>query len=161
MGRFRLQLAVGAGKQEKRPLEEAAQQEPRKKGFRASDVVIEEDGPKPKKTTFGGKKFASNAPIQVIVFKYSDCATDTWQTFRAEEEQALFQVQIKQDVARSVVLYQFREKFGEFIREAHGLTLLEFADKYGIRLVIGDANDPVRCLGGALSSADWSLVPTL
>jgi len=160
MGKFSLQLAVGAGKQEKRPLE-AAQQEPRKKGFRASDVVIEEDGPKPKQTTLGGKKFASNAPIQVIVFRYSDCATDVWQTLQPEGEQPLFQVQIKQDVARSVVLYQFREKFGEFIREAHGHTLLDFADKHGIRLVIGDANDPARCLGGTLSSAGWSLVPTL
>ena len=92
MGKFTLTKSVGAGKQEKRPLEETqlAEQRP-KKGFRASDVVLEEDGPKPKKASF--RKFSSNAPIEVIIHKYSDCAGDSWQNFRTETtEQALYQV---------------------------------------------------------------------
>ena len=44
------------------------------------------------------------------------------------------------------MLYQFKEKFGEFIREKlSGTTLAELQDKHGIRLVLGDANDPDDC----------------
>ena len=148
MGKFSLQKAVAAGKvQEKRPLEEVAQQQPatRSKILKASEVVVEEDGPKPPKSN--SRKLSANAPVEVIIQKYSDSAGDIWEAFRTEKDQPLFQCQIKQDVARSVC-YQFRDKFADFLRVTEGVpnTLAELQDTCGIRLLIGDKNDPAASL---------------
>ena len=70
MGKFSIEKAVGAGKQEdkKRALDIQPQQTPRSnKMLKASSVVIE-DGPSPQKTTF--RKLAANAPVEVVIRKY-------------------------------------------------------------------------------------------
>ena len=41
-----------------------------------------------------------------VIRKYSDCAGDCWEAYRTEQDQPLYQIQIKQDVARSIT-YQF------------------------------------------------------
>ena len=41
-----------------------------------------------------------------VIRKYSDCAGDCWEAYRTEADQPLWQIQIKQDVARSIT-YQF------------------------------------------------------
>ena len=69
MGKFSIEKAVGAAKQEdkKRALDIQPQQTPRSKMLKASAVVIEE-GPSPQKTTF--RKLAANAPVEVVIRKY-------------------------------------------------------------------------------------------
>jgi len=77
----------------------------------------------------------------------SDCAGDVWESFRTEgSDEPLWQCQIKHDVARNVC-YQFKEKFAEFCRVTSGVpdTLAELQER-GIRLLIGDKNDPVPAL---------------
>ncbi len=145
MGKFTLQKAVGAGKKsEKRPypgVEEVPQQPANRAKILKASEVVEEDGPKPQKTTF--RKLLANAPVEVVIFKYSDCAGDLWETFRTQDEQPLYQVQVKQDVARSIC-FQFKDKFAEFLRVTDGVpdTLAELQEN-GVRLIIGDKNDPV------------------
>jgi len=65
MGKFTLSKAVAGKQQEKRPLEEAKQQQPtRSKILKASDVFLEEDGPKPQKASM--RKLSANAPVEVV-----------------------------------------------------------------------------------------------
>jgi len=70
MGKFSIEKAVGAAKQEdkKRALDIQPQQTPRSKMLKASAVVIEE-GPSPQKTT-SFRKLAANAPVEVVIRKY-------------------------------------------------------------------------------------------
>ena len=59
----------------------------------------------------------------------------------------MYQCQIRHDVARSIT-YQFKDKFADYIRSCPNTpdTLAELQDKCGIRLVIGDKNDPAKSL---------------
>ena len=67
--------------------------------------IVEEDGPKPPKGA--AKKLSTNAPVKMVIHKYSDCAGDCWESYKTEEDQPLYQCQITHDVARSVC-YQFK-----------------------------------------------------
>ena len=96
----------------------------------------------------GGRSNLSLLPhrvlsTKVVIYKYSACAGDCWEAFRTEEDQTLYQCQIRHDVARSIT-YQFRDKWADYIRSCPDTpdTLAELQDECGIRLVVGDKNDP-------------------
>ena len=70
MGKFTLQKAVAAGKKvEKRPLEEASPQPRAASKFIKVSQVVEEDAPK---APMSMRKLSANAPVEVIIYKYTD-----------------------------------------------------------------------------------------
>ena len=97
--KFSLAKAVpGAGKQletTKRPAEQP-QETRRSKVLKVSDVVVE-DGPKP--AAMVQRKFASNAPANLVIFKMADNAGDVWDRYKGSEE-PLWGLQLSQDSAR-------------------------------------------------------------
>ena len=139
MGKFSLSKAVACKPQpEKRPADEEMSpysQVRSGKMLKVSQVGIEEDGPKPGQKN--PRKLSANAPIEISIRKYMDCAGDLWESFQSDEDKALYQCQIKQDSARSLD-YQFRERFQDYCRATAGVpdTLQELQDKCGIRLVL-------------------------
>jgi len=97
--KFSLAKAVpGAGKQQetKRPAEEPKETR-RSKVLKVSDVVVEAEGPKP--TAMVQRKFASNAPANLVIFKMADHAGDVWDRYKGSEE-PLWAMQLSQDSAR-------------------------------------------------------------
>ena len=151
--KFSLAKAVpgGAAKQEKRPAEEPQESQRRTKVLKASDVVIE-DGPKPPAQMT--RKFAANAPVNLVIHKVSDAAGDVWERFKGSDE-PLWQLQLSQDSARPLT-YQFRDRFGDYLRSTKDVpdTIQELQDECGIRLVVGDKNDPDDVAGPFYVCAD-------
>ena len=65
----------------------------------------------------------------------------------------MWQIQIKHDVARSVC-YQFKDKLAEFLRATDGLPDdLNDLQERGIRIVVGDKNDPETPLASCRDAA--------
>ena len=97
-----------------------------------------EDGPKPPAQL--GRKFAANAPANVVIYKISDIAGDVWERYKGSEE-PLWQLQIAQDSARSIT-YQWRDRFADYLRTTAEIpsTLQDLQEECGIRLVVGDKN---------------------
>ena len=140
--KFSLAKAVpgGAAKQDNKRQAAESQDAPRRsKVLKASDIVIE-TGPKPPAQMT--RKFAANAPVNLVIFKVSDAAGDVWERFKGSDE-PLWQLQLSQDSARPLT-YQFRDRFSDYLRSTKDVpdTLQELQDECGIRLVVGDKNDP-------------------
>ena len=57
----------------------------------------------------GQKKLSTTAPVEVVIYKYSSCAGDCWEAYKTDEDQVLYQCQIRHQVTRSVE-YQFRDQ---------------------------------------------------
>ena len=108
---------------------------------RASDVVVENAPSPPAGST---QKLSANAPVQVVVQLYSNCASDLWESFKGQENQKLWQCQIAHNVPRAVT-YQFREKFNTFLHESAGVpdNIQQLQDECSIRYILGDKNDPL------------------
>ena len=101
--KFSLAKAVpGGAVKEKRPAEESQEAPRRTKALKASDVIVE-DGPRPAAQTV--RKFAANAPVNVVVYKMTDIAGDIWERYKGSEE-PLWQIQLAQECARPIT-YQF------------------------------------------------------
>jgi len=145
MGRFSLEKTVGGGKTVIVPAKRPAETTPStgSKMMKMSQVV-EEDGPKPQQQP-SNRKLSTNAPVQVAFYKYSDCAGDLWESYKTDDDQPLYQVQIRHEAPRSLC-YQFQAKFADFCKNTEGVpdTLAELQE-HGIRLIIGDKNDPEGC----------------
>ena len=142
MSKFSLSKAVAAGAEKKRALADNAPSTPqRAKALKASDVAVEETGPSPQKVNI--TKLSANSPVTVVIRKYTDRAGDAWEAYRFDEaDEPLYQVAIKHDVPRPIT-YQFREKLASFLQATKDVpdTIAELQDA-GIRLIVGDRNDP-------------------
>ena len=72
MGKFSVQKSVGSGKTTVVPAKKPAETEERPlKRMKLSDLV-EEEGPKPPQQP--SAKLATKSPVQVVIYKYTDCA---------------------------------------------------------------------------------------
>ena len=107
---------------------------------RASQVVVE-NAPNPSATST--QKLSANAPVQVVVQLYSNCASDLWESFKGQDDQKIWQCQIAHPAPRAVT-YQFREKFNTFLHETAGVpdSIQQLQDECSIRYILGDKNDP-------------------
>ena len=141
--KFSLEKVVTA-QDNKRPAEQQPVETRRSKIFKASDVVVE-DGPKP--AAAGAKKYSSNAPVNLVIYKVTDKAGDVWERYKDQDGVPLWMVQISQDSARPIT-YQFRDRFSDFLRVTEGApdNLQDLQEKCGYRLVVGDRNDALTDL---------------
>ena len=139
MSKFSLSKATGS-KETKRAAESASTGTPSKIP-KVSEITIEA-GPKPASTL---KRKPAVAPVQVVMYKYTNDAGDCWESFKGDNV-PLWQVQIEHGAQRSIT-FRLREAFEDYLRSANGVdnalpsTVADLEKVAGIRLVIGDMKD--------------------
>ena len=108
---------------------------------KASQLVMVEQGPRP----MNPKRLPESAPVQVCIYKISNCAGDCWSQYEGTDA-ALYQVQMVHD-ARPSCLFDLNRSFGDFLKTVHAeddsmpVTLQDMQSS-GIKLVLTDSQDP-------------------
>ena len=140
MGNFSLFKASGT-QESKRKAESSASGTTPSNIPKVSEITIEA-GPKPSATL---KRKPAVAPVQVVLYKYTNDAGDCWESYKGDS-QPLWQIQIEHGAQRSIT-FRLREAFEDFLRSANTTdntlpaTVADLEKVAGIRLVIADQKD--------------------
>ena len=111
---------------------------PSQKVPKAAHLVMVEQGPRP----LNPKRLPESAPVQVCIYKVSDCAGDCWSQYEGTDA-ALYQVQMVHD-ARPSCLFDLNRSFGDFLKTVHAdddsmPATLQDMQSCGIKLVLTDS----------------------
>ena len=114
---------------------------PSQKVPKAAALVMVEQGPRP----LNPKRLPESAPVQVCIYKVSDCAGDCWAQYEGTGA-SLYQVQMKHE-ARPSALFDLNRSFGDFLKSMHAddesmPATLQDMQSCGIKLVLTDSQDP-------------------
>ena len=142
MGRFSVAQAVGT---KRRPAHSAGSAAPHPlKVPKAGEVAL--TAPVTRGTANQGyRSLPLSAPVNVCLYKTTDCAADVWDA--VSDDVPLYQVQIEHGAQRAIT-FQMRDLFTDFLREARAdndalpTTMKELEDAVGVRLVVADRQDP-------------------
>ena len=120
---------------------EVATTQPEKK-VRVSDIVLEQQGPRPQKTA---SRRPETAPWHICVYKVTDCAGDMWSNYESDDA-GLYAVLMEHEARQSALLY-LRDAFNAYLASARvenaaiPQDLPALQEQCGIRLIVADAQD--------------------
>ena len=141
--KLKAQTTGGQKRDAKTSLDTAASLSKRAAVPNANALVMMESAPKVARP----QRLPQVASLNIVIYKVTDRAADVWPQYQEDPTMKLWQVQLDH-AARPSFLFQHRDAFEEFLRQAHAKdtsvpeTLRGLEEEGGIRLVIADRADP-------------------